>query len=197
MPANQYPGARFADPASWLVDQERYAAFSADGAHHESRYYLTFLYLPPPEREGRAERLLYERTEGDGARARRRTPSSSGSQTETDRALELLVRHPAGGRGARRCRDARPTCTAPSPTKRHPVAVPAIPTHLDAILCDTPFLGGVEPKLGDQHLRVLTVLGFPNATTPGLLDALERSGLRLPLDDALDRARQDRGDQDT
>src|SRR6185436_17418323 len=27
VPANQYPGARFADAASWLVDQERYAAF--------------------------------------------------------------------------------------------------------------------------------------------------------------------------
>ncbi len=64
VPANQYPGHRFADAASWLVDQERYAAFSADGAHHESRYYLTLLYLPPPEHQGRAERLLYERQEG-------------------------------------------------------------------------------------------------------------------------------------
>ena len=54
--------------------------------------------------------------------------------------------------------------------------MPPIPTHLDAILCDTPLLGGVEPKLGDQHLRVLTVLGFPNATTPGLLDALNDLG---------------------
>jgi type IV secretion system protein TrbE len=45
--ANAYPGARFADPASWLVDQERFASFSADGAHHESRYFLTLLYLPP------------------------------------------------------------------------------------------------------------------------------------------------------
>ena len=62
--ANEYPGAHFTDPVSWLVDQERFAAFSADGAHHESRYFLTFLYLPPPEREGRAERLLYEH--GDG-----------------------------------------------------------------------------------------------------------------------------------
>ncbi len=54
IPANDYPGARFGDAASWLVDYERHAAFSADGAHHESRYYLTLLYLPPPEREGRA-----------------------------------------------------------------------------------------------------------------------------------------------
>src|SRR5262249_19255674 len=47
---------------------------------------------------------------------------------------------------------------------------------LDAILCDTPFLGGLEPKLGEEHLRVLTLLGFPNATTPGLLDALNDLG---------------------
>src|SRR3546814_7435684 len=26
--------------------------------------------------------------------------------------------------------------------------------------------------LGDQHLRTVTVLGFPNATRPGILDAL-------------------------
>ena len=72
--------------------------------------------------------------------------------------------------------------------KRHPVAVPAIPTHLDAILCDTPFLGGVEPKLGSQHLRVLTVLGFPNATTPGILDALNDLGFAYRWSHALDRA---------
>ena len=77
VPANQYPGARFGDAASWLVDQERYGAFSADGAHHESRYFLTFLYLPPPEHEDRAERILYERTDKPHSK-RNRTPSSNG-----------------------------------------------------------------------------------------------------------------------
>jgi type IV secretory pathway VirB4 component len=28
--------------------------------------------------------------------------------------------------------------------------------------------------LGDQHLRVLTIVGFPTATTPGILDDLNR-----------------------
>ena len=54
--------------------------------------------------------------------------------------------------------------------------MPAIPTHLDAILTDTPFLGGIEPKLGEKHLRMLTVIGFPSTTTPGLLDALNDLG---------------------
>ena len=174
VPANQYPGARFADPASWLVDQERYAAFSADGAHHESRYFLTFLYLPPPEREAQAERFLYERTDATAVEAEPHA-QLEWFVTETDRALQMLeaILPEAEALG-----DAE-TLTYLHGTissKRQPVAVPAIPTHVDAILCDTPFLGGVEPKLGDQHLRVLTVLGFPNATTPGLLDALNDLG---------------------
>jgi type IV secretion system protein VirB4 len=174
VPANQYPGARFADPASWLVDQERYAAFSADGAHHESRYYLTFLYLPPPEHEGQAERLLYERTETTAVEIEPHA-QLEWFVTETDRAFQMLgsILPEAEVLG-----DAA-TLTylhAVISNKHHPVAVPDIPTHLDAVICDTPFLGGIEPKLGEQHLRVLTILGFPNITTPGLLDALNDLG---------------------
>jgi type IV secretion system protein VirB4 len=170
VPANQYPGARFADAASWLVDQERYAAFSADGAHHESQYFLTFLYLPPPERESQAERLLYERSNETTVEVEPHV-QLEWFATETDRALQMLQSILPEAEAL----DDAATLTYLHGTissKRHPVAVPPIPTHLDAVLCDRPFLGGIEPKLGDQHLRVLTVLGFPNATTPGLLDAL-------------------------
>ncbi len=174
VPASAYPGARFADAASWLVDQERFHAFSAEDAHHESRYTLTFLYLPPPEREGRAERILYERTEGAGIETDA-FAQLEWFKTETDRALEMLS---AILPEAEALSDPE-TLTYLHGTisdKRHPVAVPAIPAHLDGVLCDTPLLGGVEPKLGDQHLRLLTVLGFPNATTPGLLDTLNDLG---------------------
>ena len=34
--------------------------------------------------------------------------------------------------------------------------------------------GGLEPRLGTAHLRILTVVGFPTATTPGILDDLNR-----------------------
>ena len=174
VPANQYPGHRFADAVSWLVDQERYASFSEDGAHHESRYYLTLLYLPPPEHQGRAERLLYERQKGYSDEADV-WGQLAWFETETTRALELL----ASILPEAEALDDAETLAYLHGTisdKRHPVAMPAVPTHLDAILCDTPFLGGVEPKLGRQHLRLLTVTGFPNTTTPGLLDALNDLG---------------------
>ena len=59
-------------------------------------------------------------------------------------------------------------------TKRHRVRVPETPMYLDALLADQPLAGGLEPRLGDEHLRVLTITGFPTATTPGLLDELNR-----------------------
>lgn len=174
IPANQYPGACFADPASWLVDQERYAAFSADGAHHESRYYLTFLYLPPPENEARADRLLYERSDETVVDVEPRA-QLEWFITETDRALQMLATILPEAEAL----DDAATLTYLHSTisdKRHPVAAPEIPAHIDAILCDRPFLGGLEPKLGDQNLRVLSVLGFPNATVPGVLDTLNDLG---------------------
>jgi type IV secretion system protein VirB4 len=48
--------------------------------------------------------------------------------------------------------------------------------HLDALLADEPLTGGLEPRLGAAHLRTLTVIGFPSATFPGLLDELNALG---------------------
>ena len=59
-------------------------------------------------------------------------------------------------------------------TKRQRVRVPEIPMYLDAVLADQPLTGGLEPMLGNSHLRVLTVVGFPTGTTPGILDELNR-----------------------
>ncbi|MBU6474217.1 MAG: conjugal transfer protein TrbE, partial [Alphaproteobacteria bacterium] len=46
--------------------------------------------------------------------------------------------------------------------------------YLDALLADQPLTGGLEPMLGRAHLRVLTIVGFPGMTTPGILDELNR-----------------------
>ena len=59
-------------------------------------------------------------------------------------------------------------------TRRQRVRVPEIPMYLDAVLADEPLIGGLEPMLGNAHLRVLTLVGFPTVTTPGILDELNR-----------------------
>jgi len=174
IPANDYPAGQFGDPVSWLVDEERRAHFSAAGLHHESLYHLTFLYLPPPESVRRAERFFYERPQSEPIDADA-FASLEVFQTETDRAFELLAAI------LPECETLDSAATLSHlhgtiSTRRHDVAVPQVPIHLDAVLCDTPLVGGIEPRLGDQHLRVLTVLGLPGTTRPGLLDTLNDLG---------------------
>ncbi|RVR10381.1 conjugal transfer protein TrbE, partial [Escherichia coli] len=61
-------------------------------------------------------------------------------------------------------------------TRRYRVGVPDVPFHIDALLADAALVGGLAPMLGDQHLRVVSVRGFPTSTWPGILDDLNRLG---------------------
>ncbi len=170
-PSNAYPPSSCPDVASALVDAERRAQFEDEGAHYESAYFLTLLYLPPAEDAARAERLLYEGPErGEAAGAHQ---VLRGFVDRTDRVLQLVE----GFMPECRWLDDGETLTylhACVSAKIHRVRVPEIPMYLDALLADEPLMGGLEPMLGDQHLRVLTIVGFPTATTPGILDDLNR-----------------------
>ncbi|MDA9443339.1 conjugal transfer protein TrbE [Bradyrhizobium sp. CCBAU 51745] len=169
--AGTYPPNHFPDVASALVDAERRAQFEEAGAHYESSYFLTFLYLPPAEGAARAERLLYEgrdRTAGADAREILR-----GFIDQTNRVMQLVE----GFMPECVWLDDQDTLTylhSTISTKRHRVRVPEIPMYIDALLADQPLTGGLEPMLGSANLRVLTIVGFPGATTPGILDDLNR-----------------------
>ena len=168
--AATYPDSPFPDAASGLVEEERKADFEEAGIHFVSDYFLTILYLPPAEDAARAETWLYEGREQTGVDPHE---VMRGFIDRTDRVLALLDGFmPECG-----WLDDSETLTylySTVSTKRHRVRVPETPVYLDALLADQPLTGGLEPRLGDQHLRVLTVIGFPTSTTPGLLDDLNR-----------------------
>ncbi|OJY51455.1 conjugal transfer protein TrbE [Sphingomonas sp. 67-41] len=164
-----YPASGFPDAASWLVDEERRASFEAAGAHFESRYHLTLTFLPPPDQADSAGRALVERA--DAAQGRDWRQALAGFVAETDRALDLF----SGFMPEIAALDDAETLTflhGTISTRRHGVGVPETPMYLDGLLADTPLTGGLEPMLGNQHLRTLTLLGFPGLSRPGILDAL-------------------------
>lgn len=170
---HDYPECAFSDAASWLVDQELGLQSEEAGARYESAYYLTLLWLPPADTTGRAEKALIERADSEDAETWRHR-------------LETFEQHAA------RVYDLLATCLSEIhhlsddetltylhstiSTKRHAVVTPELPVFLDAVLADEPFAGGLEPMIGDAHLRTLTILGFPASTLPGILDELNRQG---------------------
>ena len=171
-PAACYPHSDFPEPLSWLVDEERRAAFEEGGNHFESCYHLTLQYLPPEESRARAAKLIYENTSTAGVDWRERLTAFI---AETERIFDLL----AGVMPEIGWLDDGETLSylhTTVSTRRHRVGVPEVPFHLDMLLTDVPLLGGLAPMLGDEHLRVTTLRGFPTSTWPGILDDLNRLG---------------------
>ncbi|MBN9567068.1 MAG: conjugal transfer protein TrbE [Alphaproteobacteria bacterium] len=169
-PATAYPDSRFPDPVSALVDHERRAQFEEEGAHFESTYFLTLLWLPPAEDAARAEGWLYEGRSQKGVDPKELL---RGFIDRTDRVLQLVegfVPEVVWLGDAETLTYLHSTVS----TRRQRVRVPETPMYLDALLADEPLTGGLEPKLGHHHLRTLTVVGFPTMTHPGILDELNR-----------------------
>jgi len=167
--ALDYPEGRFPDPISWLIDEERRSAFQAEDAHYESQYYLTLTWMPPTDGSDTLIRRFIQRPDPETGRDWRADLATFLQQT--DQVLDLM----RGFMPEAQALDDGETLTylhGAISERSHRVAVPEIPIYLDALLVDTPLMGGLQPRLGDAHLRTVTVLGFPTMSRPALLDAL-------------------------
>lgn len=169
-PATDYPESLFSDSASALLDIERREQFDESGLLYESSYFLTFVWLPPAEEASRMESWLYEGREKSGVDPWELLNSFV---DRTDRVLHLVEGFVPEA-GWLDDADTLGYLHSTISTKRHGVRIPETPVHLDALLADQPLAGGLEPRLGDFHLRTLTVIGFPTVTFPGILDDLNR-----------------------
>jgi type IV secretion system protein VirB4 len=193
-----YPSGAFKDDLSRLVDSERAAAFEQAGAQFETVHHLTLQWMPDADSHAKASAFFFEVDQKKKAArptalpARKGARKNDGAHPTKDRyaldrevareALESFQRNIAHAFGLfeglaadfhrldddetlaylKRQISSRPT----------PVRAPAGPAFLDGYLCDAPLIGGVKPMLGDTHLRVLTLKGFPPFTHPGVLDDL-------------------------
>jgi type IV secretion system protein VirB4 len=187
-PSAHYPDSVFPDPVSWLVDEERRALFEAAGRHFESEHFLTFCYLPPPERAERANRILYDSA---GKRAVDWCDVLDGFLAESDRIVGLLRPLMAECAWLDDGETLAYLHSCVSTHGRHPIDVPDVPFCLDGLIPDCDLTPGVTPMLGTCHLRTLTIRGLPDSTWPGLLDELNRLALAyrwvvrwLPLEKA-------------
>lgn len=186
--SQEYPASPFPDPVSDLLDTERRDAFEAQARHFESRYFLTFTYLPPEEAISTAESLLLENApSGRGATGMYRAALSDfqGSVRQIADILAAIMPD------VRELSDDETLtylhgCIS---TKRHYVRMPETPAYLDAFLTDDDFQGGLFPRLGSSFLRTISVRAYPTSSSPGLLDRLNELGVSyrwvcryLPLD---------------
>lgn len=164
-----YPDSTWPDSLTHLLDEERRLLFQGDH-YFDSTRYLTLLYLPPPDVVNKVAQWFYEGGE--------EVSSSYGDELKRFVKTRDDITNLLGGV----LKEIRPltddeTCTylhACVSPKTHAVKAPDVPMFLDSLLTDSPLTGGFAPRLGDYHVQVLSIAGFPNTSTPGILDILNR-----------------------
>ena len=186
--SQHYPRSTFPDPVSALIDDERRAAFEAQGSHFESRYHLTFTYLPEEEAISTAESLLLENAPSGRGAAGMYRAALAGFLATVRQIADILhaIMPEVRELGDDETLTYLHGCVS---TKRHEVRAPDTPAYLDAFLCDDDFQGGLLPRLGGQFMRTISIRAYPTASSPGLLDRLNELGVAyrwscrfMPLD---------------
>ncbi len=161
IPALGYPEAGAGAGVSRLIDQERRAAFEDVASRHfESRYFLTLVLMPGADMMSSAGQVLVEAA-NDAPVARDWKTELSGFIERTDGVVDLL----AGimpSIEALGDDDVLTYLHDTVSTRHHTIKRPDVPMYLDTLLVDTPLFGGMQPVLGDEHTRTLTLIGFPN-----------------------------------
>ena len=174
--ALSYPEVGPENRIAALIDEERRAAFEGQiSQHFETRYFLTLVYMPGPDAVAVAGQALIESAE-DVVADRDWLKEVQTFVARTDSVVDMF----GSFMPYINALDDNQTLTYlhnTISTRRHPVAVSETPLYLDALLVDTPLVGGLAPMLGDHHIRTLTVLGFPDQTQPGLLDLLNHQDM--------------------
>lgn len=164
--ATTYPGSKWPNKISRLIDDERKTMFETKGSHFESFFYMTFVYARPSERKSGFLNLFSQKTEEAN-----RDVILNHFLSETDKVVSLL----------RQCMplvhelNDDETLTylhSTISTNQHYVKAPETPMYLDSILPDQDVEHGLETKLGDSFLRTITIRGFPGSTYPAILDSL-------------------------
>lgn len=174
--AEGYPESGcFPDPVSLMIDIERAKNFASEHKHFESNYYLSLVYLPAQESVSKLSHMFVKKQNKEKGFDYQQ--SLVLFQETVQRVLDILkdIMFQADYLDDAATLSYLHDCIS---DKDHAIRVPDAPMYLDAVLADTPLVGGLEPKLGRHHLRTLTITGLPSITIPAILDQLNH----LPLE---------------
>ena len=153
-----------------LIDEERRNKFQS-GTYFESEYYLTLTYLTPVDTEKKLKNFFIEeeKTAENIDKSLENFKKEYREIKELFKDLFLEVEE----LNKEETYEYLHSCIS---IKNHKVVVPEVPMYISNYLCDSDMVGGLKPKLGNKHMRCISLQGFPNFTVPCMFDELNRLG---------------------
>ena len=169
-PSRDYPApGPFPDPVTALLDEERREQYEQGRRNYETTYTLCVSWLPPDELQSSLVRYFISGEERKGPDWRAQLA------TFVDRLEDIEDRLSASLDLTRMSSEALlghlHTCLT---GLYHRVTVPDTPCYLDVLLASQDLYGGFSPRVGDRHLRMISITGFPHESQPAMFDFLHR-----------------------
>jgi type IV secretion system protein TrbE len=179
------PPVAWPHPVLHLLDQEHRQRLLKDPGSRETRYYKTLSWWPPTTSTRRGLRLVISGEQPDLLQQ----AEAEGEGLTQDQRISLLEFVRQGDyfmdllKGMLAA--CRPLSIDETTTYLHncvsdrwyDLGPMAFYQDLDSQLCDTPFLGGWYPQLGDWHLRTCSIMGYPAKSIVGILRHLDAANL--------------------
>lgn len=169
-PSTKYPTENyFPDPVTKGIDNERKQLFSG-GFHFESNFYATLYWTPPKDSEEKLKTMVVE------GRKQKEVDAEDSIEAFHETVMKLYstfqsLRIPV------EFLDADETLTYLHSTvsdNARPLRLPKKPMLLDQYLYDAPLYGGLEPRIGKKHVRVISPIDFAKDTVFGYFDQLNQ-----------------------
>ncbi|MBU2834724.1 conjugal transfer protein TrbE [Acidithiobacillus thiooxidans] len=170
-PADDYIPAddnHFADPVSQLIDDERRQQFEMEGAHFMTRYFCVLSWQTPPETEVTAGALFVD-SKNKPEQKTFASVLAKFADTAASVCGMLQNKWKISPLDDRQYLTHYHECLT---GLSHPVNAPDFPVYLDALVGHHALVGGLEPMIEDQHIRVISFTGYPQSTQPDILEAL-------------------------
>lgn len=164
----------FPDPTTKLIDAERRAQHETEDAHFDNVYAMALTYQIPPQLQQRISALFVD-DDSDQIQPKNTLNFTLLLDRFKSHVSDFVGAFSAGVQIRQMGSDELLTYLHNCLTGlSHPVKTPAIPMYLDAVLGSKDFYTGLTPRIGNKHIRVITLFGFPGKSSPGMLDALAR-----------------------
>jgi len=159
----------FPDQVTKTIDNHRKAAFLV-GNYFESNYYMTMYWRVPDDTEGRIKNFMIE---GKSQRLLTSEDNIAAFKEVTEKINKIFISLsvPAEYLTKDELVTYLHSTVSDNITQQH---MPGYPMLLDQYLYDTPLYGGLAPRLGEKHLRVITPMTFLPYSQFGIFDRLNR-----------------------
>ncbi|MEI6056854.1 MAG: hypothetical protein WCR55_12450, partial [Lentisphaerota bacterium] len=169
IPSRDYPKEQlFPDIVSKLIDDERRVQYESENLHYDTITYLTISRVPIASLNKAVKKFAYEQDE----EIKEETLDEYINKFEI--ALSSIIDTFAGVFDIKRLQGEEILkflhyCIS---GMSEYIAMASIPIYMDAYLANNDFISGIEPLIGNKHIKVLDFQDFPTCSYPTILEIL-------------------------